>query len=60
VVSSRGAAARVAGSAGNPSRGGFAATQRLALSVRQDLAGQPAETDPLNGPYLNTALDAER
>ena len=24
------------------------------LSVRQDPAGQPAETDPLDGPYLNT------
>ena len=28
----------------------------LALSVRQDLAGQPAETDLLGGPYLNTAM----
>ena len=27
----------------------------LALSVRQDLAGQPAETDSLDGLYLNTA-----
>ena len=25
------------------------------LSVRQDPAGQPAETDLLDGPYLNTA-----
>ena len=29
----------------------------LALSVRQDLAGPPAETDSLDGPYLNTAAD---
>ena len=28
----------------------------LALSVRQDPVGQPAETDLLDGPYLNTAL----
>ena len=27
----------------------------LALSVRQDPAGQPAETDLLDDPYLNTA-----
>ena len=28
-----------------------------ALSVRQDPVGQPAEPDPLDGPYLNTAMD---
>jgi hypothetical protein len=37
-------------------RGGDAATQRLALSVRQDSVGYPAETDRLADAYLNTAM----
>ena len=34
---------------------GEATTQCLAPSIPQDPADQPAETDPLNGAYLNTA-----
>ena len=37
---------------------GEAATRRLALSVRQDPVGCPAETDRLAGAYLNTVTRA--
>ena len=32
----------------------------LALSIHQDSVSQPAEADPLDGPYLNTASGFER
>ena len=42
-----------------PQSGGRSGTDsQQSLSVRQDPVGQPAETDPPDGPYLNTARDS--